>query len=175
MSYYKNEGGEDYRMQLLSEYNEYFHYLMRLIDGEEDPCLDNYVRLFERAYYWTNPIDGGLKSHVEELRVNGMRYGGILPIDIPNKDPSVLEVLIYLSIKIDLDLLYDIENPGGNAATYFHDLIEVLGFDCENSYIDSAIDSFLDGKRRIHEFGSTLWLQCNSFYRNQFEIETGDE
>lgn len=158
------------------DYNAYFHYLMRLIDGySREDLIPNYVRLFERAYYWTNPIDGKLKEHVEELRANAMRYGDLLAIDIPNLEPSILEVLVYLSIKIDLDLLYDIENPGGNAAMYFDDLIEALGFDCERSMIDVCIDNFLKGDRRIHKYGNTLWMQCNSFYRDQFNIETGDE
>ena len=84
------------RSILAGDYAEYFDYLMEIIGGEgywhgQEP---RFVRLFERAFYWQNPLDGNWQQHVEELRGNAIRIGGVNPIYIPNREASVLEVLI---------------------------------------------------------------------------------
>lgn len=162
-------------MNIICDYSAYFKYLIGIIGiSIDDLLIPNLIRLFERGYYWKNPIDGALKGHVEELRANAIRYGKLSPIDIPTRDASVLEVLISLGILVDLRLLYDSENPGGNVSLYFMDFIEGLGLDCDNELIDSAIDSFLDGEVRIAEIGETLWQQCNAKYRETFDIMTDE-
>lgn len=163
-------------MKIFCEYSGYFLYLLRVVGIEEDDILvSNLVRMFEREYYWKNDIDSSITGHVDELRANAMRYGNVSPTDIPNRPVSVLEALTSLAILIDLKLLYDEENPGGNVGLYFMDLVEELGFDCDKDSIDSAIDDFLDGKRRIAKLGDTLWQQCNNKFSDYFDIMTGDE
>lgn len=161
---------------LAGDYALYFDYLMNLVGGEEWWEGEEYrfVRLFERKYYWDNPIDGTLAMQVEELRANAMRYGKVLPIYIPNGEPSILEILVHFAIDVDLNLLYDPDAPGENVALYFKDLIEVLGFDCPVEDIDRAIDSFLSGETRISDKGDTLWKQINAMYLNYFNIESED-
>lgn len=163
-------------MKIFCEYSEYFLYLLRVIGiDDNDILVQNLIRMFEREYYWKNPIDSSITGHVDELRANAMRYGGVNPTNIPNRPVSVLETLVSISILIDLKLLYDEENPGGNVGLYFMDLVEELGFDCDKEGIDSAIDDFLDGKRRISNLGETLWQQCNNKFSDYFDIMTGDE
>ena len=160
-------------MRMVCEFNEYFHYLLGLIDIlDDDELIPNLVRMFERAFYWKNPIDGALKGHVEELRANAITYGNVSPIDIPTRDASVMEVLISLAIMVDLRLLYDQECS--NVPLYFRDFIEGLGLDCDNDIVDSSIDAFLEGDVRIAEDGETLWQQCNARYRETFDIMTGE-
>ena len=56
---------------LAGDYKEYFEYLLDLIDADRlcDGREMNLLRLFERKYYWTLPIDGNMTDRVEELRI----------------------------------------------------------------------------------------------------------
>lgn len=166
------------RSILAGDYAEYFDYLMEIIGGEgywhgQEP---RFVRLFERAFYWQNPLDGNWQQHVEELRGNAIRIGGVNPIYIPNREASVLEVLIKMAIDIEMHLMYrkddEVEEliPG-----YFSDIFTALGFDCEMDCLEYAIDRFLSGEVKISyppvKRPTTLWEQINYFYKSRFEIE----
>lgn len=163
---------------LAGDYKEYFEYLLDLIDADRlcDGKEMNLLRLFERKYYWTLPIDGNMTDRVEELRINAMRIGHVSPIAIPNDEPSVLEILVALSIMVALDLMYDPDTDvRDQIPVFFDDLHSALGFDCYCADIDGAVDDFLSGKSKIADphvdREVTLWEQCNYFYRTQFNIE----
>lgn len=163
---------------LAGDYKEYFEYLLGLINTDDFGVEKemNLIRLFERKYYWTLPVDGNITDRVEELRLNAMRIGHVSPIAILSDEASVLEVLIALSIMIALDIMYDPDiDVRDQVPVYFDDLYSALGFYCRNADIDFAIDDFLSGKTKISNphinRGVTLWEQCNHFYRTQFNIE----
>lgn len=155
----------------VGECSEYFDWLCDIVGGK--PWVSEYgyealARLFERAYYWSNPVDGNLKTHVDILRGEAMS-DGVGPIYIPAGEPSILEVLVVLAQKIDSSIMYDaVIEPGERVPSFFHDLMMTLGFTSEG--IDEAIDQFLDGQNVIAE-GSTLWSQCNQLYYERFNIE----
>lgn len=166
---------------LAGDFAPYFDWLMDIVGGDEwwDGKEDIFIRLFERKYYWRLPIDGTLKNHIVDLRAKAIRIGKILPIFVPNGEPSVLEVLVFLSTKIYFDIMYDPQrNPVEEVPLYFRDLIEALGFDCEEQYIDQAIDRFLSGENKIADCGTldaTLWQQCNQLYMERWDIENPGE
>lgn len=166
---------------LAGDYAEYFNWLMDIVGGEEwwDGMDATFVRLFERKYYWRLPIDGTLKNHAIDLRAKAIRIGKILPIFVPNNEPSVLEVLVILSTKIAFDLMYDpARDPVEEVPLYFRDLVEALNFNCDARYIDQEIDRFLSGETKIADCGdldATLWQQCNQFYQERWNLENESE
>ena len=167
--------------ELAGDYALYFDWLMDIVGGEEwwDGYDDNFIRLFERKYYWRLPLDGTLKHHVIDLRAKAVMIGKILPIYVPNNESSVLEVLVVLATKIAFDLMYDPErDPVDEVPLYFRDLVAALNFDCEAQFIDQEIDRFLSGETKIADCGSddtTLWQQCNQFYIGRWKIENPEE
>lgn len=94
---------------LAGDYALYFDWLTDIVGGEEwwNGYEMNLIRLFERKYYWRLPLDGNMSQHVIDLRAKAIMIGKILPIYVPNGEPSVLEVLVDLSIKIAYDIMYD--------------------------------------------------------------------
>lgn len=163
---------------LAGEYAQYYEYVMSIVgDGEWwDDISDNMLRLFERKYYWKHPIDQNWKEHVNGFRVKAMR-SGVLPIYILQGEPSILEVLVCLTVRIAVNIMYT-----GDAdyverlPEYFNDIIRELNFDCDFHGIDSAIDDFLDGRTalaRASDKHLTLWEQANIFFQDQFDIENG--
>lgn len=162
---------------LAGDFELYFDWLMNIVGGEEwwDGYDENFIRLFERKFYWRLPLDGLLKDHIIDLRAKAIRIGKILPIFVPNDEASVLEVLVFLAIKIAYDLMYSPDrDPVEEVPLYFQDLISALNFDCEKMFIDQEIDRFLSGETKIAECGNddaTLWQQCNQFYIGRWKIE----
>lgn len=168
------------KSDLAGDCAQYFDWLMNIVGGEEwwDGYDENFIRLFERKFYWRHELDSVHKMHVIDLRAKAITLGKILPIFVPNGEPSVLEVLVHLSIKIAFDIMYDPErDPVEEVPLYFRDLVEVLGFDCKEAYIDQAIDRFLSGERKIADIGdnATLWQQCNQLYSSRWDIENPSE
>ena len=157
---------------------EYFHWLVDQVGGE-DWWSDYYVslyRLFDRKYYYVNPIDSSAYESGLGIRTEAIMDGvGIL--SIPNGEPSVLEVLIALCKKIDQSLMYN-EDVGDRTPRWFDDIMTVLNFKKPDGNIDRQIDRFLEGKAQItkrmrfepHE--KTLWEQVNTFYVKQFDLES---
>lgn len=166
---------------LAGDYALYFDWLTDIVGGEEwwDGYDMNLIRLFERKYYWRLPLDGNMSQHVIDLRAKAIMIGKILPIYVPNGEPSVLEVLVDLSIKIAYDIMYDGDrDPVEEVPLYFRDLMTALNFDCEEQYIDQEIDRFLSGETKIADCGkedATLWQQCSQFYIDRWRIENPEE
>lgn len=161
---------------LAGEYKGYFDWLMDKVGGDEwwadqEPI---FVRLLERKYYWTNEIDSGIQEKIENLRLEAL-VNGVMAAEIVVGEPSVLEVLVYLSTAIDSDIMYDpaigtcVRTP-----EFFNDIIVRLGFNCDVEFLDQAIDDFLAGERKIGH-GDTLWSQCNDLYSTQFMIESEED
>ena len=92
---------------LAGDYAPYYDWLMDLVGGEEwwGHCEEAMLRVFERKYYWTNPIDGNIQSHIENLRAEAL--SDMLAIYIPIGEPSVLEVLVYLAREDEIDHALD--------------------------------------------------------------------
>ena len=166
---------------LAGDYAEYFEWLMNIVGGEEwwDGMDETFIRLFERKFYWRTQLDGLMKNHSVDLRAKAIRIGKILPIYVPNDEPSVLEVLVILSTKISYDIMYDPDrDPVEEVPLYFRDLVEALNFNTDACYIDQEIDRFLSGETRIADCGkddATLWQQCNQFYRSRWDLENPSE
>lgn len=169
------------KSDLAGDYAQYFDWLMNIVGGEEwwDGYDETFVRLFERKYYWRQELDSVHKMHVIDLRAKAITLGKILPIFVPNGEPSVLEVLVVLSIKIAFDIMYDPNrDPVEEVPLYFRDLVEALEFTCAPGYIDQEIDRFLSGERKIADCGdldATLWQQCNQLYMTRWDIENPGE
>ena len=169
------------RKNLAGDYALYFDWLMDIVGGEEwwDSKDETFARLFDRKYYWRLPVDGNMRNHAVDLRAKAITIGRILPIYVPNGEPSVLEVLVILSIKIAYDIMYDPErDPVDEVPLYFRDLVAALNFDCEAQFIDQEIYRFLSGETKIADCGdldATLWQQCNQFYMNRWRIENPEE
>lgn len=166
---------------LAGEYAEYFEYLTNMVGGEQwwDGYDETFLRLFERQYYWHLDLDGNWQGHVETLRANALRYGKVPALTIPNRWPSVLEVLIALSIDVAMDIMWSQDtDPVERLPEYFNAMFVELGFDCGAEAIDSAIDAFLSGERVLADpqIGRplTLWEQANLFFSTQFAIENED-
>ena len=157
---------------------EYFHWLVDRVGGE-DWWSDYYVslyRLFDRKYYYVNPIDSSAYESGLGIRTEAI-MDGVDILSIPNGEPSVLEVLIALCKKIDQSLMYN-EDVGDRTPRWFDDIMTVLNFKKPDGNIDRQIDRFLEGKAQItkrmrfepHE--KTLWEQVNTFYVKQFDLES---
>ena len=157
---------------------EYFHWLVDQVGGE-DWWSDYYVslyRLFDRKYYYVNPIDSSAYESGLGIRTEAI-MDGVDILSIPNGEPSVLEVLIALCKKIDQSLMYN-EDVGDRTPRWFDDIMTVLNFKKQDGNIDRQIDRFLEGKAQItkrmrfepHE--KTLWEQVNTFYVKQFDLES---
>lgn len=165
------------------QYREYFHFLLDQVGGE-DWCggmESNLARLLSRKFYWTNKIDEGVAVSSLELRTKAMEETDIPPYLIPSDEPSVLEVLIFIALRVDELLMFNPDyEPRVNQ--FFAEIMSVLGFDsCDEEQIDERIDMFLDGKVRLYdgEFGAdpynpTLWEQVNAYYKPLFELENPD-
>lgn len=162
---------------LAGAYAPYYEYIMHIVGGEEwwDQLGDNMLRLFERKYYWKHPIDENWKEHVNTFRANAMR--SVLPIYILPGEPSVLEVLVCLTIRVGVNIMYTEDTDYvERLPEYFNDIIRELCFDCDFSGIDSAIDDFLESRTALASDGDrrlTLWEQANIFFQDQFDIENG--
>lgn len=166
---------------LAGDYANYYNWLMDIVGGETwwSEHDRNCIRLFERKYYWRLPIDGTLKNHVIDLRVKAITVGKLLPIFVPNTEPTILEILVVLAINIANDIMYDPERDiVEEVPLYFRDLMEALNFTTDNAYIDQEIDRFLSGETKIADCGrrdTTLWQQCCQLYMERFRIENPEE
>lgn len=166
---------------LAGEYADYFDYLMNMVGGEQwwSGYDETFIRLFDRQYYWHLELDENWQGHVETLRANAMRYGRVPPLSIPNRWPSVLEVLVALSTAVAMDIMWSQDtDPVERLPEYFNAMVVELGFDCGPEAIDTNIDDFLSGDRKLADPGIgrplTLWEQANLFFRTQFAIENED-
>lgn len=157
---------------------EYFHWLVDQVGGE-DWWSDYYIslyRLFDRKYYYVNPIDSSAYESGLDIRAVAI-MDGVDILSIPNGEPSVLEVLIALCKKVDQSLMYN-DDVGDRTPRWFDDIMTVLNFKKPDGNIDRQIDRFLEGKAQItkrmrfepHE--KTLWEQVNTFYVKQFDLES---
>lgn len=158
---------------LAGDYAPYYDWLMDLVGGEEwwGHCEEAMLRIFERKYYWTNPIDGNIQSHIENLRAEAL--SDMLAIYIPIGEPSVLEVLVYLAREIDSTVMADGEwVRGERVPEFFETMVQKLGFDCSSDEIDHALDEFLSGERMLGP-GKLLWNQAQMLFLKQFEVESG--
>ena len=159
---------------LAGDYAEYYDWLMDLVGGESwwEGYEETMVRIFERKYYWTNPIDGNVQSHIENLRAEALR-DHVLAIYIPIGEPSVLEVLVYLAKEIDGMVMADgYSEKGERVPEFFETMVQKLGFDCGPQEIDHALDEFLSGERTLGP-GNYLWNQAQMLFLKQFEVESG--
>ena len=159
---------------LAGDYADYYDWLMELVGGVDwwGELENTMLRIFERKYYWTNPIDGNVKEHIEELRARAMR-DRVDPLQIPIGEPSVLEVLVYLAIEIDRNVMADGDSETGERVPeFFEAMVQKLGFDCSVDEIDHALDEFLSGVRVLGP-GNYLWNQAQMLFLKQFEVESG--
>ena len=164
-------------------FEQYFQFLLDKVGGEEwcSGLEANLARLLFRKFYWTNDIDSGISRQSLEFRTEAIRAKICAPYLIPTGEPSVLEVLICVALKVDEWLMFNPEYES-RAAQFFFEIISVLGFDSvDESQIDERIDLFLDGKIRLMEgeFGAnprspTLWEQVNAYYSPLFDLENAD-
>lgn len=160
------------------EYAPYFAWLIYQVGGPEwwDDYTLSLMRLFDRKYYYVNPIDSSAYESGIGIRTDAI-FDNVDILSIPNGEPSVLEVLIALSMKIDKNIMYS-ELNGNRAARWFDDIMTALNFKKPDGNIDRQIDRFLEGKAQItkrlrfepHE--KTLWEQVNMFYSKQFDLES---
>lgn len=159
---------------LAGDYAAYYDWLMDRVGGEAWwGALDQtMVRIFERKYYWTNPIDGNIKEHIENLRAEALR-DGVCALYIPIGEPSVLEVLVYFAKAVESEIMFDGDTePGERVPEFFEAMIQKVGFDCDVNEVDRALDEFLSGERRFGP-GSILWNQVQMLFLKQFEVESG--
>lgn len=156
--------------ELMGQYSEYYCYIMGLVGGPEwwDEMALQMARLFNRKYYWVNPLDENLAIEAEGLR---KRFEGAG--EVPDGEMSVLEVLIQLALDVDEKMM---SNPkyGSRAAYFFGEILGAAGLDVDISCLDEQIDAFLDGNRLLSEYAKpsqTLWMQANVLFGEQFDVE----
>jgi hypothetical protein len=163
--------------EIAGEYAQYFDYIMSLVGGGElwDGFEMQLSRLFERKYYFINPINENLVSDVENLRADFVDGSYILNSVTPIGEASVLEVLVVLAIKIDRDVM---DNPRfgseSRADMWFKEIFEAAGFDCDGEEIDEKIDDLLDERVALCSNArpfQSLWEQANVLFLPRFELE----
>lgn len=163
--------------EIAGHYAPYFDYIMSLVGGGDlwDGLELQLHRLFNRKYYFINPINENLVSRVEDLRymfIDGdPARDDVTPVD----EASVLEVLIVLAREIDEDVM---DNPKfgeeSRADIWFKEIFDAAGFDCGADEIDEKIDDLLDervalcGDARPYQ---SLWEQANVLFLPRFELE----
>lgn len=163
--------------EIAGRFAPYFDYIMDLVGGGD--LWDGYemqlARLFERKYYFINPINENLVSEVENLRANFVDGSYILDSATPIDEASVLEILIVLAMKIDEDVM---DNPKfgseSRADMWFKDIFEAAGFDCRADEIDGKIDDLLDERVALCSSAKpfqSLWEQANVLFLPRFELE----
>lgn len=164
--------------ELAGEYALYFEWLIEKVGGEDwwGDYMFALSRMFERKYYYVNPIDEAVYDGGRNLRTEAI-FDGVEVMSIPNGETTVLEALIFLAEQIDTHLMYN-EDTGSRIPRFFDDIMISLNFKKEDGMIDRQIDRFLDGKAQITKrvkfepYEKTLWEQVNQYYSKQFEIES---
>ena len=165
---------------LAGENTPYFEWLIDRVGGAGwwEEYVYALIRLFERKYYFVNPLDKVMVTRGKALRTDAI-IEGVEPISIPADayEVSCLEALIGLAENVDEILmrsLTGIRRP----ERWFNDFMTVLGFKEESGEIDIQIDQWLSGKnqithgRKTKPYVRTIWEQVNMFYLDQFELET---
>lgn len=166
--------------EIAGAFGPYFDYIMSLVGGGE--LWDGYelqlLRLFERKYYFINPINGNFVDEVERLRDEFSDGDEELERFTPIDEASVLEVLVVLALDVDHDLMKNSKfGDESRADIFFNEIFEALGFDCDVGEIDEKIDDLLDERVGLCEdvkpFQS-LWEQVNVLFIPRFELENED-
>ena len=155
--------------ELAGEYALYFEWLIEKVGGEDwwGDYMFALSRMFERKYYYVNPIDEAVYDGGLNLRTEAI-FDGVEVMSIPNSETTVLEALIFLADQIDTHLMYN-EDTGSRIPRFFDDIMDALNFKKEDGAIDRQIDRFLDGKSQITKrvkyepYAKTLWEQVNQY------------
>lgn len=166
--------------EIAGEFGPYFDYIMSLVGGGElwDGFEGQLLRLFERKYYFLNPINENFVHEVEDLRDNFSSGDPNLERFTPIDEASVLEILVVLALDVDHDLMKNSKfGDDSRADIWFNELFEALGFDCDADEIDEKIDDLLDERvglcPDVRPYQS-LWEQVNVLFMPRFELENED-
>ena len=173
--------------------NEYYLWLLEIVDNDiyhvED--YDEMLwQLFDTDFHWVIENDANRASNGLDLRYEYEHvYGGGLPLDMENKEASVLEVLIALAINWEHEITYDFR-IGDRSAVWFWTMIGNLGllempnWAYDPDFVGDTLEIWMNREFQIDGSGSPfpvkfgnedqrkveIWLQLQQFVLENVEI-----
>lgn len=151
----------------VSVINHYYIWLMKQVDIDSHQDYTELLKhLHNRDFYWSIPMDENRADDGKALRVIFMDETETIGSDIwLTESCSVLEMLIAMAKRIELDIMPDHKN---SCADWFWELISNLGLEKSNNLLFSAekTDNILKGF--LDRNGVVFLFKSNKIDKKQF-------
>lgn len=160
----------------------YFKWLRKLVNCDDNKYGDLMVYLFNKEFYWTNSMDENRAEDGKALRDLYSERLGVDPGKIKDAPCSVLEMMVALARRWQVDLVSENGSEDG-FESYFWEMIKNLGLkNCTNDkfkkeFVDEKVTFMLDRgyksdgvggifplkKSKHDQSSSELWYQLQAY------------
>ena len=153
---------------------KYLIWLIEHVGGSLDDFSELFEYLLNKDFEWLLERDQNRAFDGIKLRDIYMKQGGSLNHKWSEKQCSVLEMLIGLSIRMETDITGEPDDD--HPERWFWTMLKNLGIDDENddnfdlNYVDRIIDIWLKRRFREDGFGSIFPLEHAENDQREIEI-----